>query len=104
MDAIKRAKFHGLSHSHPDHLRVPSLALLTDRQLLLSNHYGGPVRRDLEALGHRLRVLNEREWGQLSERIKVYSIANQNPDSILLTDVGGTLIIDTNDSPDFGAS
>jgi hypothetical protein len=104
MDAIKRAKFHWLSHGHPDHLSVPSLALLTDGQFLLSDHYGGPVRRDLEALGHRLSVLNDREWGQLSDRIKVYPIANQNQDSILLTDVGGTLIIDTNDSPDFGAS
>jgi hypothetical protein len=104
MDAIKRAKFHWLSHGHPDHLSVPSLALLTQGQFLLSDHYGGRVRRDLQALGHRVRVLKDREWVQLSDRIKVYSIANENQDSILLVDVGGTLIVDTNDSPDFGAS
>jgi hypothetical protein len=55
-------------------------------------------------LGHNVRVLKDRTWLQLSDRIRVYSIANVNQDSILLVDVGGMLIINTNDSPDFGAS
>jgi len=104
MDAIKRAKFHWFSHGHPDHLNIESLPLLSDGQFLLSDHFGGRIRRDIEGLGHRVRILKDREWVQLSDRIKVYSIANQNQDSILLIDVAGTLIINTNDSPDFGAS
>jgi hypothetical protein len=104
MDAIRRAKFHWFSHGHPDHLNVESLPLLTGGQILISDHHGGRIKRDLEALGHSVRVLKDREWVQLSPRIKVYSIANQNQDSILLIDVGGTLLVDTNDSPDFGAS
>ena len=104
MDAIRRAKFHWLSHGHPDHLNVESLPLLSAGEFLLSDHYGSRIRHDIEAMGYRVRVLKDHEWVQLSDRIKVYSIANVNQDSILLIDVGGTLIVNTNDSPDFGAS
>lgn len=104
MDAIRRAKFHWFSHGHPDHLNTESLPMLTAGQILLSDHHGGRIKRDLEEMGHNVRVLKDHEWVQLSDRIKVYTIANVNQDSILLIDVGGTLIVNTNDSPDFGAS
>jgi hypothetical protein len=104
LDAIKRAKYHWFSHGHPDHLNVTSLPMLSAGQFLLSDHYGGRVARDLEALGHKVRILKDHQWVQLSEHIRVYSIANMNQDSILLIDVGGTLIVNTNDSPDYGAS
>ena len=104
MDAIRRARFHWFSHGHPDHLNIESLPLLTAGQFLLSDHHGGRIKRDLEGLGHKVRILKDREWVQLSQRIKVQAIANVNQDSILLIDVGGTLIVNTNDSPDFGAS
>ena len=104
LDAIRRAKFHWFSHGHPDHLNIESLPLLTNGQFLLSDHYGGRIRRELENLGHKIRVLKDREWLKISDNVSVYSIANQNQDSILLIDVGGKLIVNTNDSPDFGAS
>jgi hypothetical protein len=104
MDAIKRAKFHWFSHGHPDHLNVESLPQLTGGQFLLSDHHGGRIKRDLEALGHKVRILKDHAWVPLSDRIKVCAIANVNQDSILLIDVGGTLIVNTNDSPDYGAS
>jgi hypothetical protein len=104
LDAIRRARFHWFSHGHPDHLNAESLPLLTAGQFLLADHRGGRIKRDLEAMGHKVRVLKDKEWVQLSDRIKVQTIANVNQDSILLVDVGGTLIVNTNDSPDFGAS
>jgi hypothetical protein len=104
LDAIKRARFHWFSHGHPDHLNVASLPFLTSGQFLLADHFGGRIRRELEALGHRVRVLKDHEWVQLSDHIKVYAIANHNQDSILLIDVAGTLVVNTNDSPDYGAS
>jgi hypothetical protein len=104
LGAIRRAKFHWFSHGHPDHLNVESLPALTGGEFLLSDHFGGRIRRELEDLGHRVRVLKDRQWVRLSERISVYSIANVNQDSILLIDIAGTLIVNTNDSPDFGAS
>lgn len=104
LDAIKRAKYHWLSHGHPDHLNIESLPLLSGGQFLLSDHFGGRIRRELEERGYDVRVLKDHEWTPLSARIKVYSIANVNQDSILLIDINGTLIVNTNDSPDFGAS
>ena len=102
MRAIADADYHWFSHGHPDHLNVASLPLLTKGQFLLSDHYGNRIQRDLTAAGHRVRVLPDREWIQLSKGIRVYSIANQNQDSLLLIDVNGRLVINQNDSPEFG--
>ena len=102
MQAIRAARYHWFSHGHPDHLNVASLPMLTKGQFLLSDHYGSRIKRDLEAAGHSVRVLPDREWVQLSRAVRVYSIANQNQDSILLIDVNGRLVIDQNDSPEFG--
>jgi hypothetical protein len=102
--AIRDAEYHWFSHGHPDHLNVASLPMLTKGQFLLSDHYGSRIRRDLEAAGHRVRVLPDREWISLSKGIRVYSIANQNQDSMLLIDVNGRLVIDLNDSSDYGES
>ena len=104
IDAIKRAKFHWFSHGHPDHLNIESLPVLCEGQFLLSDHFGGRIHREMELLGYQVRVLKDREWVQLSDRIRVYSIANKNQDSVLLIDIAGTLVINTNDSPDYGAS
>jgi hypothetical protein len=102
MQAIRDADYHWFSHGHPDHLNVASLPLLTKGEFLLSDHYGNRIKRDLTAAGYRVRVLPDREWIQLSKGIRVYSIANQNQDSLLLIDVNGRLIINQNDSPEFG--
>ena len=104
MDAIRRARYHWFSHGHPDHLNIDALPMLTGGQFLLSDHYGKRIYNDLVGAGHNVRILRDRVWEQLSPRIKVCSFANQNQDSVLLIDVNGRLVIDANDSPDFGAS
>ena len=104
MQAIRDAKYHWFSHGHPDHLNIASLPMLTRGQFLLSDHYGNRLQRGLAAAGHRVRVLPDREWVQLSEGIRVYSVANQNQDSMLLIDVNGRLVINQNDSADYGES
>jgi hypothetical protein len=104
MQAIRAAKYHWFSHGHPDHLNIDSLPLLTGGELLVSDHYGGRIQRDLAASGYAVRVLPDREWIPLSKGIKVYSVANQNQDSMLLIDVNGRLIINLNDSSDYGES
>ena len=104
MQAIQDADFHWFSHGHPDHLNIASLPMLTKGEFLLSDHYGNRIKRDLTTAGHRVRILPDREWIQLSKGIRVYSIANQNQDSLLLIDVNGRLIINQNDSPEFGES
>ena len=104
MHAIRDAQYHWFSHGHPDHMNIASLPILTKGEFLLSDHYGNRIKRDLTAAGYRVRVLPDREWIQLSKGIRVYSIANRNQDSILLIDLNGRLLINQNDSPEFGES
>lgn len=104
MQAIRAAKYHWFSHGHPDHLNIHSLPLLTKGQFLISDHYGGRIQRDLAAAGFAVRVLPDREWVRLSKGIAVYSVANKNQDSMLLIDVNGRLVINLNDSSDYGES
>ena len=39
---------------------------------------------------------------QLSKRVRVMTLSGYNPDSILLVDVGGVLLINLNDANDHG--
>ncbi len=103
LDAIRRAKYHWFSHGHPDHLNIDALPQLTQGEFLLSDHHGSRIKNDLEAAGHRVRILPTRRWVELSPRVRVFTLTNQNQDSILLIDVNGRLLIDANDSPDYGA-
>jgi hypothetical protein len=104
LQAVREAKYHWFSHGHPDHLNPASLPMLTRGEFLLSDHYGNRIQRDLAAAGYQVRVLPDREWVQLSKGIRVYSVANQNQDSMLLIDVNGRLVINQNDSSDYGES
>lgn len=102
-DAIKRSKFVWLSHAHPDHISVESLVDLADKQILLANHCGKRIENDLRGMGFNVRVLPDRKWVRLSPRINIFSMADENQDSILLIDVGGRLVINLNDaSPKIG--
>ena len=104
MNAIREAEYHWFSHGHPDHTNVASLPMLTKGGFLLSDHYGSRMERDLRAAGYRVRVLPDREWVRLSKGVRVYSVANKNQDSLLLIDINGRLVINQNDSPEFGES
>jgi hypothetical protein len=99
-ESIQRCRFIWLSHGHPDHLCLESLAALGARhkQILLPDHVGGRIRDDLRALGLSVRVLPDRSWVSLSDRIRVLCIADYNQDAVLLVDLGGRLIIDQNDA------
>jgi hypothetical protein len=104
LQAIRDAQYHWFSHGHPDHLNSASLPMLTRGQFLLSDHYGNRIQRSLTSAGYKVRVLPDREWVQLSQGIRVYSVANLNQDSMLLIDINGRLVINMNDSFDYGAS
>jgi hypothetical protein len=102
-EAIQKAKFIWFSHGHPDHVNIGSLADLGGKQILLADHYGSRIRDDLTAMGFNVRVLPQREWVTLSPRLRIFTMADENQDSILLLDVGGRLIVNLNDaSPKIG--
>ncbi|MEM7202739.1 MAG: MBL fold metallo-hydrolase [Planctomycetota bacterium] len=100
--AVHEAPYVWFSHAHPDHLNAESLEALRDKTILLANHVGGRIQRDLTALGHRVRVLPDRQWVQLSDQVRVNSFADYNQDSVILVDIGGALVINLNDASDRG--
>src|SRR5579862_1353915 len=81
-DAARAARYVWFSHGHPDHLNADSLPLFSDKQILLPDHVGGRIARDLARQGFRVRVLRDREWVELSPRVRVLCIADYNQDEI----------------------
>jgi hypothetical protein len=103
-EAIGACTFVWLSHGHPDHLSGESLERLEDKELLLPDHHGGRIRRDLEGQGYRVRVLKDRAWTTLSPRCHVVCVADSNQDAVLLVDLGGRLVVNLNDAGERGWS
>lgn len=101
-DAIAKCSFVWLSHGHPDHLDAASLPLLAGKQILLPDHVGGRIANELQAAGHQVTILKDRQWFKLSDKIRIVCIADYNQDAVLLIDIGGRLVIDTNDASDRG--
>lgn len=100
--AIAACRFVWFSHGHPDHLNPDSLELVRGKSILLPDHVGGRIRQQLEELGEDVRVLPDREWVRLSDRVRVLCLADDYQDAILLTDIGGRLVVDLNDASDRG--
>jgi hypothetical protein len=101
--AIEAAPFLWISHGHPDHLCHATLGKLRHKQILLPDHVGGRIARELTAEGFQVRVLPDGRWTELSPRLRVCSVADYAQDAALLIDLDGRLIADTNDASDRGA-
>ncbi|WP_447972468.1 MBL fold metallo-hydrolase [Nitrospira sp. Kam-Ns4a] len=102
MQAILSCRFVWVSHGHPDHLSAASLERLRGKQILLPDHYGGRIRRDLEAQGLTVHVMPDRTWIQLSRGLRVLCVPDYNQDAVLLIELGGVLLVNTNDATDRG--
>lgn len=100
--AAKESPFIWFSHGHPDHLNPDCLALFQGRTILLPDHQGKRIHDDLVKLGHQVRVLPQKEWVSLSPRVRVQCISDYYQDAILLIDVNGRLLVNTNDAIDRG--
>jgi len=102
MEAIKGCKYVWISHGHPDHLSVESLAPLKDKIILVPDHVGGRIASDLRGLGYKVTILRDGQWTTLAPRLHILCIATYNQDGILLVDIGGTLIVNFNDGTPLG--
>ncbi len=102
MQAALDAPFVWFSHGHPDHLNGDSLELFKDRAILLPDHVGGRIQRDLSQAGFRVATLPDRKWIPLSERIRVLCISDESQNAVLLVDVNGRLLVNLNDCIDRG--
>ncbi|MDR7133934.1 hypothetical protein J2X06_001118 [Lysobacter niastensis] len=102
MQAARQAPFVWFSHGHPDHLNPESLPLFLGRTILLPDHRGQRIHDDLERMGHTVKVLPQKEWVTLSPHVRVQCLSDYYQDAILLIDVGGRLLVNTNDAIDRG--
>ena len=100
--AIRAAGAVWFSHGHPDHLNPASLPLFRDARILLPDHVGGRIARELTRDGYRVEVLADRTWVRISDRVRVLCIADEGQDAVLLIDVGGRLVVNLNDAQDRG--
>lgn len=104
LEAIRQARFLWVSHGHPDHLSPESLATLKHIPVLLPDHVGARIADGLREDGHQVRVLPDGEWTELSPRVRVASVSDYNQDAVLLVEMDGHLIANTNDASDRGGS
>ncbi len=102
---IRAAQYVWLSHGHPDHLSPASLEHLRHADILLPDHVGGRILRELREQGHRAWVVKDGHWLELSPNLRILSLANVFQDAVLLVDLGGrALVVNANDAGDRGAS
>ena len=100
--AIYACAYIWISHGHPDHLSSAALDKLVGKTVILPDHVGYRIRDSLAAKGHTVQVLPDREWVSLSDRIRIYCIADYNQDAVLLIDVNDRLLFNMNDAGDQG--
>jgi hypothetical protein len=97
---VQASEYVWISHGHPDHFHVPSLALLQpDQKILLPDHYSSDIKDFLVRRRFAVEVTPYRAWKQLSPGIRVLCLDNENQDAILLIEAGDSLVVDLNDSP-----
>lgn len=98
LEAIKAAEYIWFSHAHPDHLNMESLPLFKDKKILLPRHIGGRIYQDLKDQGYDPQILPNKTWVRLSDRIRILCLATYLQDAILLIDINGRLLVNSNDA------
>jgi len=102
-EAFAAVRYVWLSHGHPDHLNLESLATFRDKTLLVPDHRGDRILGDLKAAGYRVQVLANDSWTQLSPGVRVLCCADQNQDAALLIALGDhCAILNLNDGSAIG--
>lgn len=103
LEAFAATRHVWLSHGHPDHLNLESLATFRDKTLLVPHHQGGRIHRDLNDAGYRTHELADDAWLQISPRVKILCRADWNQDAALLIALGDQCaILNLNDGSALG--
>lgn len=103
LEAFAATRHVWLSHGHPDHLNLESLAVFRDKTLLLPHHHGGRILRDLNDAGYRALELTNDCWLQISPQVRILCCADWNQDAALLIALGEQCaVLDLNDGSALG--
>lgn len=97
-DDIAACDYIWFSHGHPDHLNPTSIERFKGKKILLADHVGSRIYKDISPNGFDVTILPDRQWVTLSENVKIHCITTKIQDSILLIDVCGKLFINLNDA------
>jgi len=100
--AIRSAPFVWISHGHPDHLSNQSVGPLRSATILLPDHVGSRIADAFRQDGYRVQVLPDRQWTRLSDRVRVYCLADASQDALILIAVGDVVIANINDLANTG--
>jgi hypothetical protein len=97
LENILNSEYIWFSHGHPDHLNADSLDRLSDKKILLPDHYGGRIQTDLANMGISSKVLPTAEWIAVSKNIRIMCLPDYNQDAVLLIAINDNLIVNFND-------
>jgi hypothetical protein len=104
LDNIKNSKYVWLSHGHPDHIDPESLHILKNKKVLIADHYGDRIFKELSKDYDCIKVKSN-EWFELSKNIKIKSFSDWNQDSCLLIQIGtNDIVFNLNDGSALGWS
>ena len=95
---ILKSEYIWFSHGHQDHLNPDSLHLFKNNKILVSDHFGGRIYKDLKSENFNVSILEDRRWINLSKNISIMSISTKIQDSILLLRINNDVFINLNDA------
>jgi len=104
-EALSKVRYVWLSHGHPDHLNLDSLALFRDKIILVPTHRGDRIAADLRKEGYKVQDLPADQWVQLSPRVRIISYPDWNQDAAMLIALGDKCgVLNLNDGGALGSS
>ena len=90
---ILESKYLWFSHGHPDHINPDSLKRFEGKKILLPDHYGSRIYKDLKEDKFDVEILKDKVWYELSKNIRIQCLSNWLQDSILLLEVNKRLFV-----------
>ena len=106
-EAIQKSKYIFISHPHPDHLNLMSLRHCKQSTIIIAQHYGSRIERELRKIGFSVITFPSKKWISIGKYTRVLLFNNELQDSALLvelTDNVGekSLILNLNDTGGIG--
>ena len=95
---ILSSKYIFFSHGHPDHLNPDSIHKFKKNIILLGDHVGNRIYKDLTSQGFQVKILKERVWTELSKNVSIMSISTKIQDTILILKIKNDIFINLNDA------
>ena len=95
---INACEFIWLSHGHPDHVNPESLRRFKNKKILLPDHYGSRIYKDLLNEEFKVEILKDKKWYQISKNIRIKCVTNWIQDAILILEINNRIFINLNDA------